>query len=101
MQILVFDGSENLCDKCGELVPAHNDIRHLEAVRNDNAIYLLAKARHCLPVVRDGVTVCLGSPSRAQYIEGQPRDSRAAYPYILEDESSYREAWRQMQQEVN
>lgn len=99
MQLLVLDGSEDFCDKCGELVSEHNDIRALEAIRQHSEMFWFMKARHCLPVVRDGVTVCPGSPSRAQYLEGQPRDDRG-YPYITKDEQAYREAWAQMQKEV-
>ena len=101
MGVIVLDGSEHLCDKCGELVPPHNDIRELETRRHQNTIFMLMRARHCLPVVRDGVTVCPGSPSRAQYLEGQPRDTRAQYPYITEDEVGFRAAWWQMQTGVN
>lgn len=100
MELLVLDGSEDYCDKCGQLVPEHNDIRALEAIRRSDEVFWFMKARHCLPVVREGVTLCPGSPSRAQYLEGQPRDRRSQYPYIPEDEQPYREAWAQMQKAV-
>jgi hypothetical protein len=100
MQVLVLDGSERFCNKCGELVPPHNDIRWLEAIRSGNAMFLFFKARHCLPVIRDGVVACPGSPSRAQYLEGQPRDDRG-YPYIADVEVSYRAAWVRLQSGVN
>ena len=101
MQLLILDGSEDYCDKCGERVPPHNDIRELEAIRSNNGTYLLLKARHCLPVVRDGVTVCPGSPSRAQYLGGSPRDARGLYPYDPASEASYRCAWAELQQKAN
>lgn len=61
---------------------------------------LFAIPRHLLPVVEDGKVVCEGSPSRAQYIEGQPRDPRGSlYPYDETIEAQRRAAYASMQQE--
>ena len=48
---------------------------------------VLARPRHFLPTEN-----CQGSPSRAQYIEGQPKDQRG-YQYDEKLESSYRAAY--------
>lgn len=71
------------CDKCGQPVDPKNDAVALEAVihqhmgRPDKALWLAftASSRHLLPTGD-----CEGSPSRAQYLEGQPLDPRGEYP---------------------
>lgn len=50
-----------------------------------------------MPVFENGIQICEGSPSRAQYIEGQPRDSRAPYAYRPEWEQRYRDAYAKAQ----
>ncbi|MDO8435635.1 MAG: hypothetical protein Q7S89_03090 [bacterium] len=50
--------------------------------------------RHLLPVA--GEIPCAGSPSRAQYLPGQPRDTRG-YGYHDEMEASFRAAFAAMQ----
>ena len=92
------DDDYNVCDKCKTAVPDDNNAVTLEAIRSGDLMYLLAYPRHLLPVVVDGVTVCTGSPSRAQYLEGQPRDTRG-YGYYPELEASTREAYRQLVEE--
>lgn len=47
---------------------------------------LNSKPRHLLPI--EG---CVGSPSRAQYLENQPRDPR--YPYEYDQEAAWRDAY--------
>jgi hypothetical protein len=88
------------CDKCGRPVPASNDAVLLQVLLSkdpDAALWMLfTQPRHLLPVVENGVTVCEGSPSRAQYLPGQPRDKRG-YRYIPEGEAKYRSAFRKMQ----
>ncbi len=91
--------THTLCDKCGRLVPSANDMTRVIAatgVPGSEWVPTLWYSRHFLPVVEDGVTVCDGSPSRAQYLPGQPRDSRG-YPYIEELEPIYRAAWAALQ----
>lgn len=84
------------CDKCGNEVPAANDAVNLDFIITGDPLLGFAISRHLLPVVIDGVTVCTGSPSRAQYIEGQPRDARGVYGYTSEQETRVREAYATM-----
>lgn len=84
------------CDKCGREVPPENDIVFL-GIELGDPVAAFAKSRHLLPVIEDGIGICEGSPSRAQYLEGQPRDHRTEYPYFPELEAIHREAYRKMQ----
>ena len=85
------------CDKCGLDVDYYNNVYWFEAkldeIRKKRIALMLniGSERHLLPVVANGLTVCAGSPSRGQYLEGQPRDSR--YAYIKEHEIEYRKAY--------
>ena len=105
---------ENICDKCGEPVPRSNDsfclALEVEKIKRygvnydeaqvDPWIYtaiLTLSSRHLLPVKEGEHVICEGSPSRAQFIEGQPRDTRG-YPYRAEDEVIYRAAFAKLQQ---
>lgn len=66
-----------VCDKCHQPVNQDNDAALLDAIALDNPLYALATPRHLLPVMdEDGVVLCEGSPSRAQYLPNQPRDTR-------------------------
>ncbi len=103
------------CDKCGqEIIPEHNDIVVVVGIaeilnrggrildtdifRGELSLFRLSKpARHFLPVLQEGERVCDGSPSRAQYIEGQARDTRG-YPYIAEHEAIFRAAYAKAQE---
>lgn len=86
------------CDKCGEPVAATNSmvavmVTAAAMVQDAKAIlhYSLAGMdRHFLP---EGD--CPGSPSRAQYIEGQPRDDRG-YAYHESIEGLIRMAYREV-----
>jgi hypothetical protein len=81
------------CDKCGTHVPPENDATIIEANKTGNSvIILMAKPRHFLPVPG----ICPGSPSRAQYIKGQPRDPR--YPYDESEEKAWRQAYAKAQE---
>jgi len=102
VQFLVLDGSQDFCDRCGEAVPPQNDVREFDALLMDNPVILfVGHSRHILPVVKDGAVTCPGSPSRAQYIEGQPPDPRARYAYDPKSEERYRTAWRRLQAKVD
>lgn len=80
------------CDKCGGPVLPSNDTTFVMAELYDDPIIIIAaQGRHFLP---EGD--CLGSPSRAQYIAGQPRDTRG-YPYNPENEEPYRQAYARVQ----
>lgn len=65
------------CDKCGLPVPMGNDAVNLAILipGNATAYLVMARPRHLLATEH-----CEGSPSRAQYLEGQPRDQRDQYP---------------------
>jgi hypothetical protein len=52
---------------------------------------LLGRPRHLLPT-----RYCEGSPSRAQYLEGQPRDPRPEYAYNADHEAAISEAHERM-----
>ncbi|MBI4598645.1 hypothetical protein HY734_00435 [Candidatus Uhrbacteria bacterium] len=60
---------------------------------------LMNRATHVLPIVEDGKQVCPGSPSRAQYIEGQPRDPRPEFAYDAETERMRRAGWERLQRD--
>ena len=82
-----------LCDKCGKPVPRENNTAYiLYLAFEDPRAALFGPPRHFLPVVEEGELVCEGSPSRAQYIEGQPRDRRG-YPYDESVEPFFREGY--------
>ena len=74
-------------DKCGNPVPPHDDAVNLEILLAPSALLVGARPRHLLPNA-----YCEGSPSRAQYLEGQPRDTRG-YPYVAAAESQVRAAY--------
>jgi hypothetical protein len=87
---LWFEINVGTCDKCGRRVPFENSSF---AVAHEAGL-ILRSDRHFLPITENGVTVCEGSPSNAQYIEGQPRDIRPEYPYLEEREAEVREAYK-------
>ncbi|MEI6346059.1 MAG: hypothetical protein WCO79_02395 [bacterium] len=92
--------SRNICDKCGREVPPHNNLQllvdewfHLKKQVN----YAAWGCRHILPVMENGKAICEGSPSRAQYLEGQPHDPRPEYPHLGgEVENEFRTAYRRL-----
>lgn len=100
MGIVVITGNptEN-CDKCGRTVPPGNDVVHLLAAGGDPVVLLTNRSRHLLPVTQGTEVVCEGSPSLAQYLEGQPHDSRPQYAYKPEREPVVRKAYDFLQQQ--
>ncbi len=87
-----------LCNKCGTPVLPNNDACRLEYLRTgDPTVMVFGTPRHVLPIVEDGETICEGSPSRAQYLEGQPTDPRGVYGYHHDLEEPFRQAFAQMQ----
>ncbi len=84
-------GSRN-CDKCGEVVPRYNSMMLLEELTGNLGAQYYETDRHLFAVEEPN---CPGSPSRAQYIEGQPRDTRDN-DYHPERETNYREAYAKM-----
>lgn len=96
------------CDKCGMPVMPKDCAVTLELGLGDeaNPTAEIAKrmgiSRHILPIVFDGEELCPGSPSRAQYLEGQPRcvrSSNYSHPYVPAWEPLYRETYAKMQAE--
>lgn len=92
------------CDKCGQLVPLHNSLfgfsNHWFAVTGTFALASGDGDRHLLPVLAgDGTVLCHGSPSRAQYLEGQPRDPRPEFRYVETEEHWYRSAFWNLRRE--
>jgi hypothetical protein len=93
----------NICDNCGREVSPHNDARIFEVCLQGDPPPMFGEAlfpgispRHLLPVVIDGQEVCGGSPSRAQYLPGQPRDTRPKFSYDSSWEAAYRAAYKLM-----
>jgi len=81
------------CDRCGKEVDSRNDASLLLSYITD----LRYESRHLLPVVAQ----CLGSPSLAQYLPGQPRDTRPGGPHYNDQKfgSTIRETYKLLQQE--
>ena len=81
------------CDKCDQEVPDINNAALIRAAAHRApATVLQMPARHFLPVFRGTTMICEGSPSGAQYIEGQPRDIRG-YDYNPDLAQQYRAAF--------
>jgi len=80
------------CDKCGRPVGPRNDAVNLDFVSQHGTLaspveHFAYGARHLLPIGG-----CEGSPSRAQYLPGWPRDTRG-YPYTRGNEHTIRWAY--------
>lgn len=67
-----------------------NNATLMEALMLGRVMTDETKPRHLLPVFLKNIQACEGSPSRAQYIEGQPRDTREGSSYDEELEESWR-----------
>ena len=86
-----------ICDKCGKSIEPGQCALALTMLEAYGKLptafeYLAYSTRHILPTEE-----CEGSPSRAQYLEGQPRDTRE-YPYVPEREASFRKAYAKLQE---
>jgi hypothetical protein len=80
------------CDKCGEHVDPKNDALLITAHVDQNPFLLfVCRSRHLLPTDK-----CEGSPSRAQYLDGQPKDERG-YTYDEERAREFREGYIEYQ----
>jgi hypothetical protein len=78
------------CEKCGELVFPGEDAVLIEAVKNNDMLGLLnPTSKHLFPTEN-----CPGSPSRAQYFDGQPKDSR--YPYNIREKAEWNRAYNKV-----
>ncbi len=85
-----------VCNKCGRPVPRNNDATIFTSIVSRDPTFGMCVPRHLLPVVEGGQVVCEGSPSRAQYLEGQPRDTREDFPYEPGNEKLYREGYARL-----
>ncbi len=90
---------KRICFKCHREVAIENDAGHLGYLVFGEATGSQCGSRtiHFLPVIEDSVVVCIGSPYRAQYIEGQPRDN-GGYWYFKSHEASIRAAHQKLQE---
>lgn len=87
------------CDQCHRHVPVGNDAGLFDAMFTGDPFAAIGKStRHLLPVIEGGETVCAGDTSRAQYLEGQPRDGSGSYPYDPDLETRARGAYRVLQE---
>src|SRR5688572_28127072 len=80
-----------ICNRCGKDLDPKNDACNLARIMNTLSVFDmpgLGEGRHLLPTED-----CPGSPSRAQYLEGQPRDTRPGASYDPKDETRYRAAY--------
>lgn len=79
-----------ICAKCLKPCPKENDVAYIESyIPGNGAVLLFMPSCHLLPTED-----CIGSPSRAQLIEGQPRDPRPEYPYDPERAKIYMGAYK-------
>lgn len=91
----------NICNKCGQIVDPRNDAARLEILFHEvqgSSPPFITGHRHLFPIVEGGEVLCEGSPSRRQYLEGQPRDTRKGYEkkYNPHLEKPYRDAYKKM-----
>ncbi|MDB5260616.1 MAG: hypothetical protein JWN37_847 [Candidatus Nomurabacteria bacterium] len=92
------DKGKPLCDKCRTPVPDRNNAAYV-GLYAGNATCFTASARHLLPWYDiEGEKSCEGSPSTAQYLEGQPRDVRPGSVYHNHMELFIREGYRLLQE---
>lgn len=70
------------CDKCGGRMHNMNSVGAFEFYFNRLAA-LANSDRHLLRVIENGKILCEGSPSRAQSLPFQPRDTRPEYANIM------------------
>lgn len=83
------------CDKCGLPVADKDNAVLIDKALTDDWTLIFSQPRHLLPTEN-----CPGSPSRAQYIEGQPRDTRG-YTYDERLEQPIRDAYAKMQEDLS
>jgi hypothetical protein len=85
-----------MCIRCGkEVLPTNNAVR-LDIIIGTDFSYPLESSLHLLPVVVDGETICIGSPSRAQYLVNGAPDTRSGSYYDSEREQPVCRAYAQM-----
>lgn len=104
------------CGKCGRPVHCRDDVAYFDFMREKmrlhgihfvdavvdpwvNTALLKTQSWHLLPLKDGDEVVCEGSPSRYQYLEGQPRDTRCDMRYMAELEVVSRAAYARLQKE--
>src|SRR5437870_332690 len=109
---MIADYGREVCPLCGEPILPGNSAGLFDLILKDmfpddfatlsklpqNVFQCLPVIKHLLPIVKEGKTICPGSPSRAQYIEGQPRDPRPRFAYRPELEPKVRAAYFRLQE---
>lgn len=93
------------CHLCGGEVLNANDKGILLALVYENPLLItMTKCQHVIPgLYIGGGPICPGSPSLAQYIPGQRKDTRTGpdgallYPIVPEVVDAVRAAWDRMQ----
>ena len=87
-----------ICSRCGEEVLASNNAVLFDGLlQHVDVRSIHGEARHLLPVYdENGIKTCIGSPSRAQYLEGQPKDTRGGHDYHPEVEDIFRAIYAEM-----
>jgi hypothetical protein len=91
-RLLVAPNYARGCDKCGLPVAPEDDAVALDIELGIGGWWLIGcHPRHLFPNDH-----CPGSPSRAQYLPGQPRDARPEYAYDERSEPLVRAAWERM-----
>jgi hypothetical protein len=96
MSILDLLTSDGNCNKCDFPVGLENNAVAIDLLITQDPVLVFAYSRHLLPVVMDGEMICEGSPSRAQYLPGQPRDTRG-YGYYSDEEVKVNAAYAELQ----
>lgn len=87
-----------ICHKCKKPVSVRNDGGHIGYLvfSDPTGLQCGPHTTHFLPVVENGIVLCEGSPYRAQYLEGQPRDKRH-FLYFKSSEAPVRAAYQKLQ----
>jgi hypothetical protein len=94
-----------ICKRCGKAIPPWNNAEIFDRIlssirtpiRHNYSSHLLPTSNHLLPVTDEsGKLLCIGSPSRCQYFEGYPKDTRGKAEYLPESEKDFREARQEL-----
>lgn len=86
-----------VCDKCQKMLMPEDDVLLVASFALAAPDFILmGPHRHLLPTDEG----CEGSPSSAQYLEGQPRDTRKGYKYHQPLEQPMRRAYVLLQKAV-
>lgn len=92
--------AKRVCFVCHGEVPIENDGGEIgfKVFGDFSGMHCGSRTIHFLPVVGDDRRIiCRGSPYRAQYIDGQPRDLRK-FIYFKTREAQIRDAYQKLQE---